>query len=40
MFRAILFPDNENKSPLTLTDQHDAVPRANRAVHRCWRSVW
>jgi len=28
-----------NKSPLLLTYPRDAVPRAYRAVHRCWRVV-
>jgi len=35
-------PDGRHidKSPLPLTDPHDAVPRANRAVHRRRRPVW
>jgi len=28
-----------DKSPLPLTDPHDAVPRAHRAVYRCRRSM-
>jgi len=31
---------NCHKSPLPLTDPHDAVTHDHRVVHRCRRSVW